>query len=774
VRNFPSHADLSREQQKIYSEHLEKALLITGPPGTGKTVMAIMRGQRIAEHEKYSTNLLMFNNALKDFTKSNTKTVDVSTLDSYLTKKFKISHAEKMVTGKYEFPWSKVKVNVNRYLKVDELEKVFPSQVLIDEGQDFPPILWEILSSIWLKLHSADILFAPTVMADENQRLHVEANSNIDDIRQGLGLVPSCLDAFVEEKLTRNYRNTFEIAEFAKHFYVGNQTEIPNSDYCRAGTKPTLFFHNNKKSDLLINRILNFKINNPTKTVGVIIPKKASTSLTESVGLNLKGEVQKRRLDNIKVQYRVSRPRREYASFNDLELDFDSTNTITVLTQQSSKGLEFDCVFVPFLNQVDYSDDGFDQSMTLYVIFHRARDFLFLGSNINKGAQLKIPDILCKPLKVKDYKGDPLTVGFNNIAELENKITIENDIVENKVISKSISSQDVVTQSKPALKDKQGFEKDNLIPHRATEKDQREYINKKKQEKLYKEKEDLVIESAETKTAQKEILEKLEREKQEASLLNKKDSKQEKISKLKKDKKASHRKEELKRKIEEFIGKNSNTPTKKENIDLLNNMLKKDGLLTYGEQNIYRAKWQKSHNVNNKNKNSAKNNKKSSLIELNMVGGTQSEYRKILQIVKGQIENMEGSMTQIVTLKKDPKKVFKLFSRYCVNNLGILTMVKHSDLKILFKTSNIQREISVLGINSKINWNEKIIILGLGDLNDEDLKVENIQDFLVQASLKSKITLNIIHPNTAEETPGVKYLNEKNDDGSVKITYEQF
>ena len=101
-------------------------------------------------------------------------------------------------------------------------------------------------------------------------------------------------------------------------------------------------------------------------------------------------------------------------------------------------------------------------------------------------------------------------------------------------------------------------------------------------------------------------------------------------------------------------------------------------------------------------------------------------------------------------------------------------MVKHSDLKILFKTSNIQREISVLGINSKINWNEKIIILGLGDLNDEDLKVENIQDFLVQASLKSKITLNIIHPNTAEETPGVKYLNEKNDDGSVKITYEQF
>lgn len=47
MRNFPSSADLSREQQAIYSEHLDKALLIIGPPGTGKTVMAIMRAQRM-------------------------------------------------------------------------------------------------------------------------------------------------------------------------------------------------------------------------------------------------------------------------------------------------------------------------------------------------------------------------------------------------------------------------------------------------------------------------------------------------------------------------------------------------------------------------------------------------------------------------------------------------------------------------------------------------------------------------------------------------------
>ena len=47
-------------------------------------------------------------------------------------------------------------------------------------------------------------------------------------------------------------------------------------------------------------------------------------------------------------------------------------------------------------------------------------------------------------------------------------------------------------------------------------------------------------------------------------------------------------------------------------------------------------------------------------------------------------------------------------------------------------------------------------------------------DFLLKSSLLSKVTLNIIHPNTADETPGVKYMNEKNDDGSIQIKYEEF
>ena len=49
MRHFPKNTDLSDEQKIIYSEYLDKALLIPGPPGTGKTVMAIMRALRMGK-----------------------------------------------------------------------------------------------------------------------------------------------------------------------------------------------------------------------------------------------------------------------------------------------------------------------------------------------------------------------------------------------------------------------------------------------------------------------------------------------------------------------------------------------------------------------------------------------------------------------------------------------------------------------------------------------------------------------------------------------------
>ena len=46
---LPSSTDLSEEQNEIYWQPLDSRMLVTGPPGTGKTVMALYRGQMVAK-----------------------------------------------------------------------------------------------------------------------------------------------------------------------------------------------------------------------------------------------------------------------------------------------------------------------------------------------------------------------------------------------------------------------------------------------------------------------------------------------------------------------------------------------------------------------------------------------------------------------------------------------------------------------------------------------------------------------------------------------------
>ena len=92
---------------------------------------------------------------------------------------------------------------------------------------------------------------------------------------------------------------------------------------------------------------------------------------------------------------------------------------------------------------------------------------------------------------------------------------------------------------------------------------------------------------------------------------------------------------------------------------------------------------------------------------------------------------------------------------------------------IIFKNKNKQKAIKIISADDEIRWRDKIIILGLEDLRHEDLDDSRIQKILLNISLRPSQVVNIIHPNTAEETPGVKYLNNKNDDGSLITKYDE-
>ena len=72
-------------------------------------------------------------------------------------------------------------------------------------------------------------------------------------------------------------------------------------------------------------------------------------------------------------------------------LRFDEGGTITVLNKHSSKGLEFDAVFIPELQSVDVASDnitGF--KMEMYVMCSRARHYLALMAQNSGDEELTI------------------------------------------------------------------------------------------------------------------------------------------------------------------------------------------------------------------------------------------------------------------------------------------------------------------------------------------------------------------------------------------------
>ena len=71
---FPSFTDLDREQRAIYSgAPLGESILVMGPPGTGKTVMAFHRAERLktmATSKKAETarpRVIMYNKVLATY-----------------------------------------------------------------------------------------------------------------------------------------------------------------------------------------------------------------------------------------------------------------------------------------------------------------------------------------------------------------------------------------------------------------------------------------------------------------------------------------------------------------------------------------------------------------------------------------------------------------------------------------------------------------------------------------------------------------------------------
>ena len=352
---LPSYQELSKEQDAILDLPLEGRHLVAGPPGTGKTVLALLRGNMLKKINK-PFRLLMFNHALHKYTSQSAKSLNLNATVEVYHKFFyrfiATTFRQALVEGGFVDARGRVFVpEVENYLPDFDLlfsriitpenaNTVAIPDLIVDEGQDLPGGFYLLFSRMAANT---------TVFADENQMIS-RNGSTITSIRTfgGFNAV---------YRITRNYRNSREIAQLAAGFFTGLNTGIPTIPE-RRGDLPRLI--RTRTLEDLLSRIVIAERNAPDRSIGVLVQTLACI------------EKIKNGLERLGTQNPVQ-------SHKDDGVDFDSPG-IKLVTHASSKGLEFDTVFLPELQDVRYNRNAKDEiKRMLFVLTSRAREHLILA-----------------------------------------------------------------------------------------------------------------------------------------------------------------------------------------------------------------------------------------------------------------------------------------------------------------------------------------------------------------------------------------------------------
>lgn len=340
---IPTFQQLSKEQDRVLSVPLEQSCLITGPPGTGKTVIALYRARDLGKKSSEAL-LIVYSRLLSQYMLAAADELDVESMTKTFHSWFTTFYKARYKTmppqvERWVYEWQEILEVVNRN---PPAAGQLP-YLIIDEGQDLPREFYPIAKHLGQHL---------TVFADENQAI-MNQNSKLDEI--------AAYGRFGDNRytLSRNYRNTREIALLASQFYSGAPTGIPELPE-RSGDVPV--GHRHTSFDESMAFIRRFEATNGDLEIGVFTP---TQRLQRRVVAAMTGRTRH------PVQFYVGGRGREAPV-----LDFDAPG-IKVVNYPSTKGLEFDVVFIPELQDVDVNQ--WDKARKqMYVMTSRARDQLHL------------------------------------------------------------------------------------------------------------------------------------------------------------------------------------------------------------------------------------------------------------------------------------------------------------------------------------------------------------------------------------------------------------
>lgn len=373
---LPGIQDLTKEQERVRALPHRGQHLIVGGPGTGKSVMALIRARRLSQNQ-IDYQFLVYNHLLHQ-ANSFLFGDDLSgqTWMSWFNRMFNDNMGQKAPTlapksGSHfrDIDWEAV-LGLGRDQPASD-NQTRPSLV-IDEGQDMPPEFYRFLVEIGFE----DFFVA----CDQNQQIE-NGNSSRQDIQDCLGL-----DSSEVIELSYNHRNSYPVARLAREFYTADPASPPPDlpPPSRAYT-PTLHVYEATPHGPanVAKRILQWFDRHPSRLIGVITP---NNEVRDQYFKALLSALADMSLENdhptLETFHGQQRPK----------VSFDKGG-ILVINAQACKGLEFDDVMLADINEHYIPSNDLDRvKKRFYVMVSRARENVFMFQQ--KGKSSRIEEIL--------------------------------------------------------------------------------------------------------------------------------------------------------------------------------------------------------------------------------------------------------------------------------------------------------------------------------------------------------------------------------------------
>jgi DNA helicase-2/ATP-dependent DNA helicase PcrA len=379
---LPGIQDLSKDQEDGRALPKNGQHLIIGGPGTGKSVLALLRARRHHEDDEDYV-FLIYNHLLNQAScLLFGKALSSKQWMSWFMSTFRKMTGEPFPTlpPRSGSTWKEIDWDGGLAIIGDQsLPSVngFP-YLVIDEGQDMPPQFYQALANLGFENFF--------VVADQNQQIVPDKNSTRRDIENVLAI-----DTADVIELQDNYRNSHAIARLARCFYTGDPASPPPKlpvAVATASKRPMLVDYQPDAFQKIIGRILKISDNDRSKLIGVIAPN------------NKVRERYFKELMNANVELVNGRPNiTTFASGDGHEMAFDEGG-VMVINAQACKGLEFDTVVLADIDKYHCNPKNQNAVRRLfYVMVARAIDQVIMlkeaGSHCPVDAILpKEPDVL--------------------------------------------------------------------------------------------------------------------------------------------------------------------------------------------------------------------------------------------------------------------------------------------------------------------------------------------------------------------------------------------